>query len=57
MKKIVKNKKESLVLGKVLRKVAPRIGATVLMEPEWGIAGRITFKSGQHSYFFIVPST
>lgn len=52
MKKIIKNKKESLVLGKVLRKVAPRIGATVLMEPEWGIAGRITFKSGQHSYFF-----
>lgn len=52
MKKIIKNKKESLVLGKVIRKVAPRIGATVLMEPEWGIAGRITFKSGQHSYFF-----
>jgi len=46
-----KNKKESLVLGKILEKVASRIGATVLLEPEWGIIGRITFKSGRHSYF------
>jgi len=46
-----KKKKESLVLGKVLQKVAPRIGATVLMEQEWEIIGRITFKSGLHSYF------
>jgi D-alanine-D-alanine ligase-like ATP-grasp enzyme len=49
--KVIRNKKESLVLGKVLQKVAPRIGAAVLMEPEWGISGRITFKSGKHSYF------
>lgn len=46
-----KKKKESLVLGRTLRKIAPRIGARVLIEPEWGIAGRITFKSGRHSYF------
>lgn len=44
-------KKESLVLGKLLRKIAPRIGATVFLEPEWDIAGQITFKSGKHSYF------
>lgn len=44
-------KKESLVLGRILQKVAPQIGASVLMEPEWEIVGQITFKSGRHSYF------
>jgi D-alanine-D-alanine ligase-like ATP-grasp enzyme len=44
-------KKESLVLGKLLRKIAPRIGATVFLEPEWKIAGQIIFKSGKNSYF------
>lgn len=47
----MKNKKESLVLGRMLQKIAPRIGATVLMEPEWEIVGQITFRSGRHSYF------
>lgn len=47
----MKKKKEQLVLGRMLQKIAPRIGATVLMEPEWKIVGRITFKSGRHSYF------
>lgn len=47
----MKKKKESLVLGRMLQKIAPRIGATVLMEPEWEIVGQITFKSGRHSYF------
>lgn len=47
----MKNKKESLVLGRLLQKIAPRIGATVLIEPVWGIAGQITFKDGQRSYF------
>jgi D-alanine-D-alanine ligase-like ATP-grasp enzyme len=46
-----KKKKESLVLGRMLQKIAPRIGASVLMEPEWEIVGQITFKSGRHSYF------
>src|SRR3989338_4395545 len=44
-------KKESLVLGKLLKKIAPRIGATVFLEPEWEIAGQIIFKSGKKSYF------
>ena len=35
----------------MLQKIAPRIGATVLVEPEWEIVGQITFKSGRHSYF------
>ena len=47
----MKKKKESLVLGKLMQKIAPRIEASVLMEPKWGIVGRITFKSGNHSYF------
>ncbi len=44
-------KKESLVLGQILQKIAPEIGASVLIEPNWEIAGQITFKSGRHSYF------
>ena len=44
-------KKESLVLGKLLKKIAPRIGASVFLEPEWEIAGQIIFKSGKKSYF------
>ncbi len=46
-----KPKKESLILGKMFKKIASRIGATVLLEPEWGIVGQITFKSGRRSYF------
>lgn len=47
----MKKKKESLVLGCMLQKIAPRIGATIILEPEWGIVGQITFKSGRYSYF------
>jgi len=47
----MKKKKESLILGRMLQKIAPRIGATIILEPEWGIVGQITFKSGRHSYF------
>ena len=48
---IMKKKKESLMLGTLLEKIAPRIGATVVMEPRWRIVGQITFKSGARSYF------
>ncbi len=44
-------KNESLVLGKLLKKIAPSIGASVLLDPTWGIVGQITFKSGKRSYF------
>jgi D-alanine-D-alanine ligase-like ATP-grasp enzyme len=47
----MRKKKESLVLGRMLRKIAPQIGASVLIEPEYGIVGQITFKSGNKSYF------
>lgn len=44
-------KKEGLILGRLLQKIGKKIGATVVIEPEWGIVGQITFKSGKHSYF------
>lgn len=47
----MKKKKESIMIGRMLQKIAPRIGATVLTEPRWGIVGQITFRSGRHSYF------
>jgi D-alanine-D-alanine ligase-like ATP-grasp enzyme len=46
-----RRKSESLVLGPILRKISKRIGASILMEPEWEIAGQITFKNGARSYF------
>jgi D-alanine-D-alanine ligase-like ATP-grasp enzyme len=46
-----KNKKESLLLGRMLQKIAPHIGAKVILEPEWQIVGQITFKNGRRSYF------
>jgi len=44
-------KKEALMLARMLEKIAPRIGATVLVEPQWRIAGQITFANGRRSYF------
>ncbi len=43
--------KESLILASTLTKIAPRIGASVITEPGWHIAGQITFKNGTKSYF------
>lgn len=49
--KSVKKIKESLILGRMLQKIARRIGAKILLEPEWEVVGRIIFKNGRHSYF------
>ncbi len=46
-----KHKKESLLLGALLKRLAPKLGARVELEPEWNIAGQITFKNGKRSYF------
>ena len=46
-----RKKGESLVLGQILEEIADEIGASVLVEPEWKIAGQITFKNGDKSYF------
>jgi D-alanine-D-alanine ligase-like ATP-grasp enzyme len=47
----MKRKKESLLLGPLLKKLGSKIGAKVLIEPEWGVVGQITFKSGKRRYF------
>lgn len=39
------------ILGTLFKKLAPRIGARVVMEPEWKIVGQITFKNGRRRYF------
>src|SRR5665213_367900 len=47
----MKNKRPQPLIGRILKKVAPKIGARVTLEPEWNIAGQIRFKSGKRSYF------
>ncbi len=39
------------LLGVVLEKIAPKIGAKVIMEPKWNIVGQIIFKNGRQRYF------
>lgn len=46
-----KRKKQQPLLGQILQKIAPRIGASVLIEPTWKIVGQITYKSGRRRYF------
>ena len=38
-------------LGPLLAKLAPRVGATVTIEPAWGIVGQIAFPNGRKRYF------
>jgi hypothetical protein len=35
----------------ILKRVAPKIGAELFIEPEYGFAGRIQFKNGNFHYF------
>lgn len=42
--------KENLV-ARTLKKIAPTIGATVVLEPKWGVVGQIIFESGRKRYF------
>ncbi len=39
------------LLNKILKKIVPKIGARLVLEPEWGIAGQIIFKNGRKRYF------
>lgn len=39
------------LVGKIFRKIAPKIGAKVVMERKWNIAGQIIYKSGKKRYF------
>ncbi len=47
----MKNKDNTPLLGKVLQKMAPKIGATVVLEPKWNIVGQIIYKNGRKRYF------
>ncbi|MBI2610544.1 cyanophycin synthetase [Candidatus Kaiserbacteria bacterium] len=48
---MARQQKESLLLPQLLKKIAPMIGARVYIEPEWGVAGQITFRDGKKRYF------
>lgn len=39
------------LLGQLLKKIAPKIGAKVILEPRWNVVGQIIFKNGKKSYF------
>ncbi len=39
------------LLGQIFRKIAPKIGATIVMEPTWNVVGQIAFKNGRKRYF------
>ncbi len=42
---------ERFGLANILERIAPKIGAKIVLEPEWRIAGQITFRSGKRCYF------
>lgn len=39
------------LVGKIFRKIAGRIGAKVVIEGDWNIAGQIIYRSGKKRYF------
>lgn len=43
--------RETLLIGDIFTKLAPRIGAQIHIEPKWRIVGQIIFKNGNRSYF------
>ncbi|MFA6416698.1 MAG: cyanophycin synthetase [Patescibacteria group bacterium] len=47
----MKNKESNSIIAPILKKLAPRVGAKIIVEPEWGIAGQIIFKNGKKRYF------
>ncbi|MFA6190326.1 MAG: cyanophycin synthetase [Candidatus Staskawiczbacteria bacterium] len=47
----MKKKNKTPLIGQLFQKVAPKIGATVVIEPKWKIVGQITYKNGKKRYF------
>ena len=47
----MKKKTVTPILGQVLMKIAPTIGASVVIEPRWQVVGQINFKNGRRRYF------
>ncbi len=39
------------IVGSIFKKVAPKIGAVIVLEPIWNIVGQIIYKSGTKRYF------
>ncbi len=39
------------LVARVLKQIAPRIGAKVILEPKWGKVGQIIFATGRKRYF------
>ena len=39
------------LVANIFRKIAPRIGAKVVIEDKWGVAGQIIYANGQKRYF------
>jgi D-alanine-D-alanine ligase-like ATP-grasp enzyme len=47
-------KKKKIVgplVGQIFQKIAPKIGAIIVIEPEWQVVGQIIFKNGRRRYF------
>lgn len=42
--------KQNLV-ARTLKKIAPKIGVQIVLEPKWGVVGQIKFASGRKRYF------
>jgi D-alanine-D-alanine ligase-like ATP-grasp enzyme len=38
-------------IGVLLKKIAPKVGARVLLEPKWKVVGQVSYPSGQKRYF------
>ncbi|MDB5237822.1 MAG: D-alanine--D-alanine ligase [Candidatus Kaiserbacteria bacterium] len=51
MRASMKKKYHLPLVGDILRKVAHKAGASVLLEPNWRVVGQISFKSGRKRYF------
>jgi len=47
----MKKQLSPLLVGRMLKKLAPKIGARVILEPNWKITGQILFKNGVKRYF------
>jgi D-alanine-D-alanine ligase-like ATP-grasp enzyme len=47
----MKRKRINPLLGQMLKRIAPRIGAKVFVEPVWGVVGQISYTNGRKRYF------
>ncbi len=51
MKGLEKAKIRTSFVSEIIARVAPRMGATVLLEPEYDFVGQVTFKNGKKILF------